>query len=139
MLGKTEAKLLTTEEKCEKLSTHMKSEISRQVGDIEATEAAQRKQTENIRVELEDKLIQIEKLKDKILEEKTKFEEQGEVIIGLKDEIYAANKQVKSQDKKLANAKLQGDEKLVEIDKLYNETDFLKNELSNIRAKYDFS
>ena len=92
MLGKTEAKLLATEEKCEKLSTHMKSEISRQVGDIEATEAAQRKQTDDIRVELEDKLIQIEKLKDKILEEKTKFEEQGEVIIGLKDEIYAANK-----------------------------------------------
>ena len=31
------------------------------------------------------------------------------------------------------------DEKLEEIDKLYNETDFLKNELGNIRAKYDFT
>ena len=31
------------------------------------------------------------------------------------------------------------DEKLEEIDKLYDETDLLKNTLENIRAKYDFN
>ena len=30
------------------------------------------------------------------------------------------------------------EEKLEELDKLYNETDYLKNELGSIRMKYDF-
>ena len=48
-------------------------------------------------------------------------------------------RKIKQLDKKLAIAKTLNDEKLSEIDELYTETDFLKNELGNIRAKYDFN
>ena len=50
-----------------------------------------------------------------------------------------ANFKIKTLEKKLNSAKAQMDEKLEEIDKLYEETDLLKNTLEQIRQKYDFS
>lgn len=45
----------------------------------------------------------------------------------------------RSMEKKLAIAKRQCDDKLIELDKLYAENDFLKGELCKIRDKYDFT
>ena len=50
-----------------------------------------------------------------------------------------ANYKVKTLEKKAVSAKAQMDEKLEEIDKLYDETDMLKNTLEQIRSKYDFN
>jgi len=94
---------------------------------------------DGVKRELEDKIDKVEELKRVAKEKKAEMEDLRDQFEDNKSDLNRAQFKIKALEKKVQSAKVQTDEKLEEIDKLYNETDFLKNELGNIRAKYDFS
>ena len=116
-------------EKNTKLENNMNGEIESRVGDIITERERMFKETQEIKEQLLERDTTIEKLKSTAKQRKTEYEKMSQDLEQQRGECNRANYKVKTLEKKLVTGKAQMDEKLEEIDKLYDETDMLKNTL----------
>ena len=107
----------------------MNGEIESRVGDIITERERMFKETQEIKEQLLERDTTIEKLKSTAKQRKTEYEKMSQDLEQQRGECNRANYKVKTLEKKLVTGKAQMDEKLEEIDKLYDETDMLKNTL----------
>lgn len=126
-------------EKNQKLEKNMDVEIEKRVGDVLAQRMEMQRQIEEVQAQLAEKEAVIEKQKATAAKKKADYDKMAENLEQAKNDVKAANFGNRTLEKRLNSTKAQMDEKLEEIDKLYEETDMLKNTLENIRAKYDFN
>ena len=127
------------QDKCKRYETKMDSIVEEKVGETIKEKNAALERARTIEEEMADSGNVIEKLKRQLDKKKEEIQEQKEKLDANKEEMQQNKYTNRALEKKLAASKRQCDDKLVELDKLYAENDFLKGELAKIRDKYDFS